>query len=124
MAAVASSIRGYWMGVGRPQPLQRPRRKIQEKTGMFSYQANAFPHRGQRDLGRTTDCFGSAPQRRMHTLRKMPRMAPSTPAKITQALSAVRTSAVVQQDSGGHRHVERLALTSQRDSHLAISGCI
>src|SRR4051794_38814729 len=112
MPAVVSSIKGYWMEIGRPQPLQRPRRKIQENTGTFSYQASAFPQRGQRDRGRTTDCFGSAPQRRMQTLRKLPSRAPSTPAKVTQyGRSTMRsglTGDLIQEDPGSDRHVERL----------------
>ena len=45
---------------------------------MLSYQAIPVPHPGQRDGGRTTDCFGSG-QRTMQTLRKLPITAPNTP---------------------------------------------
>ena len=40
MQAVASSISGYIIEIGSPQPRQRARRSSHETTGMFSYQAS------------------------------------------------------------------------------------
>ena len=72
MSAVASSTSGYIGEIGSPHPRQRPRSTSHETIGMLSYQRSPCPHLGQRDGGRTTDCFGSAPHRRMQTLRKLP----------------------------------------------------
>src|SRR5919108_6568486 len=88
MQPVAISISGYWIEIGSPQPRQRARRINQESTGILSYQASARPQRGQRDRGRTTDCFGSAPQRRIQTLRKLPMTAPSNPAYATYSIES------------------------------------
>ena len=69
---MASSISGYCTEIGARQPRHRPRSASQATIGMFSYQRRPRPHLGQRDGGRTTDSLGSAPQRRMQTLRKLP----------------------------------------------------
>src|SRR6478672_5614 len=109
IAATASSISGYWMEIGGPQPRHRPRRASQERTGTFSYQLSAWPQRGQRDGGRTTDCFGSAPQRRMQTLRKLPNTAPNTVAAPTRMPSGTPsniTRDLVEKDPRRHGHVE------------------
>ena len=84
MRAVASSMSGYCTEIGSRQPRQRPRSTSHDTIGMFSYHRRPRPHRGQREGGRTTDCLGSAPQRRMQTLRKLPTSAPSTPAYATR----------------------------------------
>src|SRR5215217_420893 len=81
MHAVASSISGYWTEIGSPQSRHRARRSSHEITGTLSYQTSLRPHRGQRDGGLTTDCFGSAPQRSTQTFRKLPMRAPNNPAK-------------------------------------------
>jgi hypothetical protein len=108
MPAVASSMRGYWAEMGWLQPRQRARSRIHEITGMLSYQASIWPQRGQRERGWTTDCFGSTPQRRMQTLRKLPIMAPTTAARTISKPtgSSSLTHDSVQQDAGGDRHVE------------------
>ena len=77
-SAVASSISGYCAEIGSRQPRQRPPSASHETIGTFSNQRMPRPHRGQRDGGRTIDCLGSAPQRRMQTLRKLPTIAPSS----------------------------------------------
>jgi hypothetical protein len=46
----------------------------------LSYHASERAQRGQRDLGFTTDCFGSEPHRRIQTLRKLPIIAPKIAA--------------------------------------------
>jgi xanthine/CO dehydrogenase XdhC/CoxF family maturation factor len=79
-SAVASSISGYCTEIGARQPRHRPRSASQATTGTFSNQRSPRPQVGQREGGRTTDSFGSAPHRRMQTLRKLPTTAPSTPA--------------------------------------------
>ncbi len=76
MRAVTSSTAGYIAEMGSPHPRQRARSTSHETIGMLSYQRRPWPHFGQRDGGRITDCLGSAPQRRMQTLRKLPIAAP------------------------------------------------
>ena len=78
--AVASSTSGYIGEIGSLQLRHLPRSSSHETTGMLSHGRSPTAQRGQRDGGRTTDCFGSAPQRRMQTLRKLPSTAPSSPA--------------------------------------------
>src|SRR5258705_13938590 len=82
--AVTSSTAGYIAGIGSPPPRQRARSTSPEMIGMLSYQRRPCPHFGQRDGGRITDCLGSAPQRRMQTLRKLPIAAPRIPAYTTR----------------------------------------
>src|SRR6184192_2966567 len=105
MSAVAASIRGYCTEIGVLQPRQRPRSSSQENTGMFSYHGSERAQLGQRERGWTTDCFGSAPQRRMQTLRKLPMMAPKMAAKVTTIVDGSGTSAathdLVQENAGG-----------------------
>src|SRR5688572_6113798 len=110
MPAVASSISGYWTEIGSPQPRQRARRRIHEITGTLSCQASPLPHRGHREDGFTTDCFGSAPHRRIHTLRKLPNTAPNNAAMTISnpAGSSACTGDLVQQDPRSHRHVQGL----------------
>src|SRR4051812_45030756 len=110
MPALASSISGYCTEIGSPHPRQRARRISQESTGILSYHASPRPQRGQRDRGWTTDCFGSAPQRRMHTFRKLPIIAPKSAATTISnpSGSSASTSDLVQEDAGSNRHVERL----------------
>ena len=75
---------------------------------MLSHQPEPVPHRGQRDGGRTTDCLGSAPHRRMQTLRKLPITAPNSrgdPDDEASGRSGV-TRDLVQENAGGDRHVE------------------
>ena len=43
--------------MGSAHPAQRPRSRSQLRTGTFSYQRTARPHRGQRDAGRTIKAF-------------------------------------------------------------------
>src|SRR5436190_17139037 len=125
MTAVPSSTRGYWTEIGSPHPRQRPRRTSQETTGTLSYHERPRPHLGQRDGGCTTDCLGSAPHRRMQTLRKLPRHAPSSAAYAVSTRlrrtggSSIGTRDLVEQDAGGDRHVERLDAPSERDGHPA-----
>ena len=78
ISAVVASIAGYIGEIFSPQPEHLPRRKSQETRGTFSYHRMAWPHEGQREGGYITDCFGSAPHRRMQTLRKLPSTAPSS----------------------------------------------
>src|SRR4051812_1645551 len=116
ITAMVSSIRGYWIEIGWPQPRQRARSSSHENTGMFSYQASPLPHRGQRDRGCTIDSFGSAPHRRMQTFRKLPMMAPSSAPNATpngpgSAKSITRD--LVKKDSGGNCDVERLHPTRE-----------
>src|SRR3954451_16175415 len=123
MTAVASSIEGYWIEIGSPQPRQRPRRTSQENTGTFSYQLSECPHRGHRECGRTTDCLGSAPQRRMQTLRKLPITAPNTAAVQTTmpvGTPSNSTRDLVKKYSRRHGDVERLDAGPQRDRHPAV----
>src|ERR1700682_1654087 len=109
MPAVANSIKGYCAEIGSPHPRQRARRMTQESTGMLSYQDNRLPQRGQRDGGRTTDCFGSAPQRRMQTLRKLPMIAPKITATTTSspAGSSSATGNLIQENTSRHGDVQR-----------------
>src|SRR5690242_5930254 len=124
IAAVASSINGYCIEIGSPQPLQRARSAIHDTIGMFSYHASDLPQRGHRERGRTTDCFGSAPQRRMQTLRKLPSIAPSIPARITQegrkASSSSLTGHLVQEDTRRNGDIERFYSLSQREDRKSV----
>ena len=56
-AAVSNSTKGYRNENGRPQQRAWPRRMIQERIGMLSYQAIGLPH-PQVDPGRTIDLPG------------------------------------------------------------------
>src|SRR6476469_5665330 len=107
MSAVSSSISGYWTEIGAWQPRQRPRSTNQNTMGMLSYHRSPMPHLGQCDGGRTIDSFGSAPQRRMQTLRKLPISAPNTPAMTMNSGMSGVTRDLVQEDAGGDRHVPR-----------------
>src|SRR6476661_9675196 len=108
MRAVSSSISGYWTEIGAWQPRQRPRSTSHDTMGMLSYHRSPTPHLGQCDGGRTIDSLGSAPQRRMQTLRKLPITAPNTPAMTMNNGMSDVTRDLVQKDAGGDRHVERL----------------
>ena len=71
--AVAASTAGYSGEIRVPQPAQRPRRMNQETIGNVLVPADrAAADRDSASGGRITDCFGSAPQRTMQTLRKLP----------------------------------------------------
>src|SRR5579859_3094369 len=125
---VASSTSGYWIEIGSPQLRHRPRSTTQESTGTLSYQATPAPQRGQRDGGRTTDCLGSAPQRRMHTLRKLPNTAPTTPASRISSGRAPASSAgtlhLVEKDPRRDGDIERLRPGRERNPHPpARAGC-
>src|SRR5687767_11357551 len=91
-------------------------------TGIFSYQRISCPQRGQRDRGRTTDCFGSAPQRTMHTLRKLPSTRPSSPAyaMTTGWAPSTLTDDLVQENPGRDRDVERLGAGREPDGDSAV----
>src|SRR6476661_8675669 len=108
MSAVSSSISGYWTEIGAWQPRQRPRSTSHDTMGMLSYHWSPTPHLGQCDGGRTIDSFGSAPQRRMQTLRKLPIIAPNTPAMTMNSGMSGVTRDLIQEDAGGDCHVERL----------------
>ena len=126
MSAVAASIAGYIGEIGSPHPEHLPRRKSQERIGMFSYQRISCPHRGQREGGCITDCFGSAPHRRMQTLRKLPSAAPSSANQATNtqggSSASLHTRDLSKQDGGGDRHVERLRSRREADRHPAPRG--
>src|SRR5919109_3959472 len=96
MRAVAASITGYWTEIGVLQPRQWPRSASQENTGMFSYHGSARAQLGQRERGCTTDCFGSAPHRRMHTFRKLPMTRPKMAAKVTTTIDGSGASAATR----------------------------
>src|SRR6476646_1951918 len=107
MTAVSSSISGYWIEIGARHPRQRPRSTIHETIGTLSYHRSPTPHLGQCDGGRTTDSFGSAPHRRMHTLRKLPITAPNSAATTMKSGMSGVTRDLVQEDTGGYRHAGR-----------------
>src|SRR5438552_7640145 len=113
-AATASSTAGYIGLIGSRQWRHFPRSRSQEKIGMLSRQAMAAPQRGQLERGRTTDCFGSAPQRRMQTLRKLPMTAPkSAPTRPGASVSLTRH--LVEQNGRGGGHVQRLGPGAERN---------
>ena len=109
--------------MGSPQLRHLPRSSSQEMTGMLSYGRRPVPQRGQRDGGRTTDCFGSAPQRTMQTLRKLPKTRPNRAAtRITASggsASAI-TQDLVQEDGRRDGDVERLGTGDDRDRDAAV----
>src|SRR5262245_59239360 len=119
MSAVTSSMSGYWIEMGARQPRHRPRSTSHETIGTLSYHRSPIPHLGQCDGGRTTDSFGSAPQRRMHTLRKLPITAPNNAAMTMNSGCSSVTHDLVQKDAGGDRHVERLDGRGQRNRDSA-----
>src|SRR3989441_6374292 len=62
--------------MARPQLRQRPRSRIQERSGMLSYQAMGLPQRGQRLPGETM--LRRLGTRAITTLRKLPTTVPAT----------------------------------------------
>src|SRR5262245_28666057 len=88
---------------------------------MLSNQASPAPHLGQREGGRTTDSFGSAPQRRMQTLRKLPNTAPTMAASVMRKedgmVWSANTGQLVKQNAGGHGNVERLGAGRERNPY-------
>jgi hypothetical protein len=60
-------------------PLHLPRSASHENTGMFSYQGNAWPHRGHFERGRTM--LSPAGTRAITTLRKLPMQSPVRPSQ-------------------------------------------
>src|SRR5688572_7021641 len=119
--AVTISTSGYCTEMGLPQPRHRARRISQESTGTLSYQAISLPHFGQRERGRTTDSFGSAPHRTMHTLRKLPITAPNPAAIATRSVRSSASSALtlhlVEKNSRRHGDVERLGPGREGNGH-------
>src|SRR5215204_2803983 len=109
IAAVASSIAGYMIEIGLPHPRHRALSRSHDRMGTFSYHDNPRPQPGQCEPGVTMDSFGSAPHRRMQTLRKLPmstpmRAANPTPSKPGRTRSITRD--LVQEDTDSHRDVE------------------
>ena len=90
---------------------------------MLSNQASPDPHWGQREGGRTTDSFGSAPHRRMQTLRKLPNTAPTMPASAMKKeggmVWSANTGQLVEQNAGRHGNVERLSAGRERNPYPA-----
>src|ERR1041385_3629594 len=82
-------------------------------TGMLSYQATFVPHLGQRDGGETMDW--SSGSLKMQTLRKLPMTAPKR-APITPVVSVSLTRHLVEENTGGDRHVERLRPPPERNA--------
>src|SRR5688500_5286706 len=122
MIPVASSTSGYIGEIGSAQLRHFPRSTSQESTGMLSYGRSPAPQRGHREGGRTTDCFGSAPQRTMQTLRKLPKMRPKS-AAIRMPASGGSASAItqdlVQEDGRRDRDVEGFGAGDEPDCHPA-----
>ena len=118
MTAVAVSTRGYIGDIGSPHDRHFPLSSNHEMTGMLSRAWSAAPQRGQRDRGLTTDCFGSAPQREMQTLRKLPSTSPSTAANaITTPAGTSVTQHLIEQDCSGGADAQRLGTFRQGDRH-------
>src|SRR5258705_1418536 len=70
---------------------------------MFSYHGIICPHLGHLDRGWMSD--SSLGNRMMHTFRKLPIISPTTPASTSTRVSGA-TPDLVQNDPGGHTHVE------------------
>src|SRR6202171_3844926 len=79
--------------MGRPQLRQRARSRIQESTGMLSYQAIGLPQRGHRLPGETMlRPFGT---RAITTLRKLPTTAPTAKTQSVNATGRPRARSCI-----------------------------
>src|ERR1039457_6440711 len=91
-AAVRASTNAWRGGDFAPPCRQRPRSNRYEKIGMLSRASTRAPQAKQCDGGVTTDIPRG--MRAMHTLRKLPQMAPkAAAAKSAGILQAARYSA-------------------------------
>src|SRR5215210_5215232 len=118
-------MRGYMTEIGSPQPRQRARSSSHERIGTFSYHARLLPQRGQCDRGVTIDSFGSAPQRRMQTFRKLPISAPSSaPYAMPSGPGYARsiTHDLIQKDACCNCDIEGLCSWRQRNPDAAAGG--
>src|SRR6266566_925256 len=109
---------GYCMEIGLPHERQRPRSTSHETIGILSRHAMRRPQRGQVEGGwKRERCFlSSLASRRMHTLRKLPRHSPQSPAATTR-IGSTATRHLVEQDPRRHGDVKRLGALRERDRH-------
>ena len=126
-SAVVASIAGYIGEIRAPQP-GASSRGGRARRGWGCSRTTGWRGRrwGSATGGCITDCFGSAPHRRMQTLRKLPRAAPSSAKYPTMRPSgrsvSIHTRDLTKQDCGGDRHVERLRSRREPDGHPAARG--
>src|SRR5438309_10023431 len=108
------SISGYWREIGWWQWRHFPLRSSHDTTGMLSRHAMRRLHCGHVDGGLTSDW--SCGRRRIHTLRKLPKQSPTTPAPTTSSQSAP-TLHLVEEDARRDRDIERLGAGRERNCH-------
>src|SRR5438445_2058192 len=107
--------------MGRPQLRQRARSRIQERSGMLSYQAIGLPQRGQRLPGETMLCrLGT---RAITTLRKLPTTAPVAKTQMVTNTGMPRARSCISAPRSGHYDVAALPRAREMNNSSSDRRC-
>src|SRR5438552_10860514 len=105
-----ASMSGYCLEIGLWHQRHLPRSQSHENRGMLSRQAIGCLQFGHVERGVSNDW--SRGNRRMQTLRKLPKHKPSSTAPRMMTTLAP-THHLAEQDAGGHRAIERFRAARQ-----------